>query len=1000
MIFYPQTNVDCLTFESVYPCFVYFWNFMKKYLLSVLSLITSVTVFSQATLIEKVDPKPGSLVIPYSKYLLSNGLTLIVSEDHSDPVAHINVTYHVGSARETPGKSGFAHFFEHMLFQGSKHVADEEHFRIIKEYGGDVNGNTTRDRTVYIETFPSNFTETALWMEADRMGFFLEGFTQKKFENQRATVKNEKGERYDAPYGFLMEVKDQELYPSEHPYSWSTIGFVDDLDRADSSDLRNFFLRWYGPNNAAIIVAGDVNTEDVVAWTQKYFGGIPPGKASKKKRIRPVQMQADKVKTVPDPNAYLPLTYITYVGVPAYHEDEAALDMLTYLMGSTQSSILYKRFVDNEMALQVQASNNPLSAINHELAGEISFTLVGYPWSDMYGMRDKLNILIDSFEYVNFSDDDLTRAKNNILSSYSNGLELASTKANYLSNFWYLDLKNESNQSYNLPDEVDRYKNVTRADIMRVYRSYIKGQFSSAVNVQPYKAPKGEKSEKYESVNPNANFEGSAALELEYKGLEVRVVKDNFDRSIRPEASAPKTVSIPNAFDTKLSNNIRLLGTRFDETSRVLALVSIEGGRLFENGKDIPWGTAEMLALSLGNGTKNKTPEQLDNEMERLGTSISISANKTGMSVYISCEKDKLEASINLAKEMMFEPRWDEKEFKKGKKRIIESARSGLSNRSQGMSNVWNRLRYNESALGKFIGADEYAKINPQDVKKYYELYFKPEMASAIVIGPLSESEMVSSMKFLEAWPISGNKPQITLPTLAADFNTSQIFGVEYVDAEQSDIVLGFKSLPYDFNGDFYKNNIMNFVLGGNFNSRLNLKIREDKGWTYGIRGGFSSSYKNLPGYYSVSAGVKAEATDSAINEILWMLRDFKENGLTDEEFEFTKKALLASEALDYESMLQKASYISNILARDLPKDYAQKQSDILKNVTKAELNALAKQHMDLDKIVVVVAGDMLLMKDRLNDLGLGTIQILEKDGSGKVKYLKTGKTQHKKNWK
>ena len=283
--------------------------------------MAALPLFSQATLIEKVEAQEGKLVIPYEKYLLSNGLTLIVSEDHSDPVTHINVTYHVGSARETPGKSGFAHFFEHMLFQGSKHVADEEHFKIIKEYGGEVNGNTTRDRTVYVETFPSNFTETALWMEADRMGFFLEGFTQEKFENQRATVKNEKDQRYDVPYGFLMEVKDQELYPSDHPYSWSTIGFVDDLDRADSSDLKNFFLRWYAPNNACIIVVGDVNTKEVIDWTQKYFGGIPAGKKVRKKRLPPVRLTENKVKNYPDPNAYVPLTYITYPGVPVAHKD-------------------------------------------------------------------------------------------------------------------------------------------------------------------------------------------------------------------------------------------------------------------------------------------------------------------------------------------------------------------------------------------------------------------------------------------------------------------------------------------------------------------------------------------------------------------------------------------------------------------------------------------------------------------------------------------------------
>ena len=494
--------------------------------------MAALPLFSQATLIEKVEAQEGKLVIPYEKYLLSNGLTLIVSEDHSDPVTHINVTYHVGSARETPGKSGFAHFFEHMLFQGSKHVADEEHFKIIKEYGGEVNGNTTRDRTVYVETFPSNFTETALWMEADRMGFFLEGFTQEKFENQRATVKNEKDQRYDVPYGFLMEVKDQELYPSDHPYSWSTIGFVDDLDRADSSDLKNFFLRWYAPNNACIIVVGDVNTKEVVDWTQKYFGGIPAGKKVRKKRLPPVRLTENKIKNYPDPNAYVPLTYITYPGVPVAHKDEAALDMLAYLLGNTQSSILYKKFIDKELALQVQASNNPMSIINHELAGEFSFTLVGYPWSDMFKLKDQLMAIINDFENNNFTDEDLKRAKQNILSSLSNGFEVASNKANNISNFWYLDLKSADGTMYTMEDLATTIGSVGREDIMRVYRKYIKGKYSSTINIQPNKPAKGEKAEKYQSYNPNASFQGSAALALEYQGLRERVVKDNFDRSI------------------------------------------------------------------------------------------------------------------------------------------------------------------------------------------------------------------------------------------------------------------------------------------------------------------------------------------------------------------------------------------------------------------------------------------------------------------------------------
>lgn len=961
--------------------------------------MAALPLFSQATLIEKVEAQEGKLVIPYEKYLLSNGLTLIVSEDHSDPVTHINVTYHVGSARETPGKSGFAHFFEHMLFQGSKHVADEEHFKIIKEYGGEVNGNTTRDRTVYVETFPSNFTETALWMEADRMGFFLEGFTQEKFENQRATVKNEKDQRYDVPYGFLMEVKDQELYPSDHPYSWSTIGFVDDLDRADSSDLKNFFLRWYAPNNACVIVVGDVNTKEVIDWTQKYFGGIPAGKKVRKKRLPPVRLTENKVKNYPDPNAYVPLTYITYPGVPVAHKDEAALDMLAYLLGNTQSSILYKKFIDKELALQVQASNNPMSIINHELAGEFSFTLVGYPWSDMFKLKDQLMAILNEFENNNFTDEDLKRAKQNILSSLSNGFEVASNKANNISNFWYLDLKSADGTMYTMEELAKTIGSVSREDIMRVYRRYIKGKYSSTINIQPNKPAKGEKAEKYQSYNPNASFQGSAALALEYQGLRERVVKDNFDRSIRPEPKEVKPVTIPDVYNLTLSNGIKVMGTEYTETPRVLALLRMEGGRLFEDGKKIPWGTAELMTSSLEIGTANKTPEQLENEMEKLGARISFSSSNTGLSVYIGCEKQHLDATLALANEMLTQPRWDEEEFKKIRKRVVQGAQSSLNNRGSGMRNAWRRLMYEESPLGVYVGAEDYDKISIEDCKKYFESYFKANNANLIFVGDLNQEEVKQKFAFLGNLPKSRDW-NVPMPELAEEFKTSQIFGVQYTDAEQSDIMLSFRSLPYDYNGDFFKNTVMNFVLGGNFNSRLNLKIREDKGWTYGIRGGFSSSYKNMPGFYTVSAGVKAEATDSAINEVLWLMDDFRKNGITDEEFEFTKNALLASQALDFESLSKKAGFMAQMAYRNLPMNYTEQQLEILKSLTKEDLNALAKKYLTLENMVIVVAGDMVLLEDRLEELGLGKLQILEKDGSGKVKRYKKGKTSHIKNWK
>ncbi|HMR92181.1 MAG TPA: pitrilysin family protein, partial [Chitinophagaceae bacterium] len=250
----------------------------RQILLYMLAALPVAAINAQTRLVEKITRQGDELVIPYEKYVLPNGLTVIIHEDHSDPVAHVDVTYHVGSAREEIGKSGFAHFFEHMMFQGSDNVGDEQHFKIVSESGGTLNGTTNSDRTNYYQTVPSNQLEKMLWLEADRMGFLLDAVTQKKFEIQRETVKNERGERIDnVPYGRTGEVMSQHFYPYGHPYSWPVIGYLEDLNRSDVNDLKNFFLRWYGPNNATITIGGDVNPKEVVKLVGKYFGAIPSG---------------------------------------------------------------------------------------------------------------------------------------------------------------------------------------------------------------------------------------------------------------------------------------------------------------------------------------------------------------------------------------------------------------------------------------------------------------------------------------------------------------------------------------------------------------------------------------------------------------------------------------------------------------------------------------------------------------------------------------------------
>ncbi|MFN6047268.1 MAG: M16 family metallopeptidase, partial [Bacteroidota bacterium] len=733
-----------------------------------------------------------------------------------------------------------------------------------------------------------------------------------------------------------------------------------------------------------------VNANEVVAWVDKYFGSIQRGPEVKKQSVPPVRLKESKVITYPDGNAYVPLIYSTFVGVPVGHPDEAAMDVLAYLMGGTRNSTIYKKFVDAEWALQADASNNPLSMINHELAGEFSFTVVGYPYSDIPKLQRMLKSTIDSFGIVGFTDEDLDRAKTNILSNYSSGLEDVSTKANYLSAFWYLDAKNADGSSYNLENDANRYRSLTKADIMRVYERYIRNKFSSTVIITPAQVAEDAEKPKYQSVNPNAGFK-SAIAEAEYNGLTLRTIKDNFDRSQRPQPKAITSAKTPKVEKNVLANGLEIWSTYFDETPRVIVQLNIEGGRLLEDGKIVPKGTAELLASAMETGTALRTPTELEKEFEKLGVNIGFGANSTGTSITLSCEKEKLDAAVALLEEMMFKPRWDEAEFKKGKSRAKEGANSSLRNRSVGASNAWRRLMNGDNALGTSVLAEDYDKVSMAHCKAYYNANYAPNLTKMVVVGPLSAAEVDSKFAFLKQW--EKKNVIVPKPTPAVNVETPQLFGVKYTDADQSDIYVGFKSLPYDATGKFFQNSVMNFALAGNFNSRLNLNIREEKAWTYGIRGGFSSSYKDLPGTYTISAGVKARATDSAIVEIIDELVRYKNNGITDEEFAFTKSALVASEALEYESIGQKAGYILQMANRNLPVDYADQQLRVLQSMTKEQVNSLAKEQLNLDNMVVVVAGDLLEVQPKLETLGLGKMQVLEPTGAGKIKYLKAGST-------
>src|SRR4030095_11166605 len=378
----------------------------KVLLLSGFTILICSVITGQVKLVEKVTRKGNEIVIPYEKYVLPNGLTLIIHEDHSDPVVHVDVTYHVGSAREEIGKSGFAHFFEHMMFQGSDHVVDEQHFKIVTEAGGTLNGSTNRDRTNYFETVPSNQLAKALWLEADRMGFLLDAVTQEKFEVQRATVKNERGQNYDnRPFGLVSEYSAKNLYPYGHPYSWLTIGYIEELNRVNVNDLKNFFLRWYGPNNATLTVGGDINVQQTVKMVEKYFGSIPRCPEVQPVKLNPVVLDKNRYVSYVDNYARSSQLRLVYPSVPEFDGDAPALACLAQVLGGGggfggggrrgfrgggggggRDSVFFQTMIKTQKALQANA-NSQLS----ELAGEFSVSVTPYPGKTLAEMEQLVN---------------------------------------------------------------------------------------------------------------------------------------------------------------------------------------------------------------------------------------------------------------------------------------------------------------------------------------------------------------------------------------------------------------------------------------------------------------------------------------------------------------------------------------------------------------------------------------------------------------------------------
>jgi len=907
-------------------------------------------------LIEKVDKAESGLSIPYTKYELDNGLKIIVHEDHSDPIVHVDVTYHVGSAREEPGRSGFAHFFEHMMFQGSDNVADEEHFKTVSESGGTLNGTTNKDRTNYFETLPSNQLERALWLEADRMGFLLDAVTQKKFEVQRATVKNERGQSYDnRPYGLVGEKVMQAQYPQTHPYNWPTIGYLVDLDNANVDDLKRFFMRWYGPNNAALVVAGDVNPSEVLTLAKKYFGSIPRGADVVANLQERSLLEEDRYISYED-NIRFPLIQFSYATVPNYHADEAPLDVLSDILGGSKNSLFYKNFQKNQLAIQ--------AAVGHpcqELAGQFQLTVLPYPGKTLSEMEEGIRATLVEFEERGVNQDDLKRFKSTFESRMVSGLETVSGKATTLAQYQYV----HDNPNY-VAQDLKRYMDVTTEDVMRVYNQYVKDQKAVILSVYPKGQPQLVAKEDNFIYQRDTTLKANMA---QYEGLaytKPNAEEDGFDRSVKPASGASPVITIPDYWNEKFDNGLNVIGAKNDEIPKVYLRIGIKTGHRFEDPAKA--GIASLFGSMMGETTQGYSAEELSGELEKLGGSINVHTGNEEIVVNMSALTKNMDATLALLEEVMMKPKFTEDDYNRLKFSQMESIANQVNVPTTLANNQFKKVLYGQGHIMSIpvIGTEQtLAGVTLTDVQEFYENRFAPNISNLVIVGDVEKDEILAKLDFLKNW----EKKEVTYPEEPAtpEATATKIFLVDKPGAAQSEIRMGYLSLPFDATGEYYRAKQMNFILGGAFNSKVNLSLREEHGWSYGAFSYFNGSEN--AGLFTAQAGVKKEATDSAVVEFISIMKEYSENGISEEDLVFTKNSVGQKDALKYEAGYQKTGFLNKILRFGLAKDFTDKQSQILQGLTKADIDALAAKHIDVSKMAIVVVGDKETIYEGLSKL-------------------------------
>ncbi|MGB3343134.1 MAG: pitrilysin family protein [Aequorivita sp.] len=908
--------------------------------------------------------------VEFEKYTLDNGLQVIFHIDRSDPVVAIALTSHVGSAREIEGRTGFAHLFEHLLFLESENLGKGGLDRMSARIGGSgANGSTSRDRTNYFQTVPKDALEKMIWAEADKLGYFINTVTEPVLAKEKQVVKNEKRQGEDnVPYGHTDYVIDKNLYPKGHPYNWQVIGSLEDLQNATLQDVKDFYNRWYVPNNVTLTIAGDFDVAQAKEWVNKYFGEIKRGEEIPKMEKQSVSLSETKKLYYEDNFARVPQLTLTWPGVYQYHPDSYALNVLVNYLTKGKKAPLYQVLVEDKKLTDKVGGFQ----YNSEIAGQFMLRVTAFPDTSLQDVLNGIEEGFANFEAEGISTADLDRIKAGQETAFYQGLSSVLGKGFQLAQYEIF-----AGDPGFVNQDVKNILAVTPEDVMRVYNQYVKDKNYVATSF----VPKTQKAltltdSKLADVVEEPIVEGAEESFDSSVVAEYEKTPSSFDRSVEPPYGESPDVKVPEVWKEELSSGIKLYGIENYEVPLVQFQIQLDGGMLLENTDKI--GVSNLLAGLMTQGTATKTPEELENAIETLGATITARATKEAIVIYGNTLAKNYDKTMALVEEIVLQPRWDANEFELQKQSKLSEIERQKANPNSIANIEFDKLIYGEGHILSHdnLGTEESVEsITIDDLKAYYTSYFSPNIAKFHVVGAISKADVTNSLAALnDTWaPKDITFPEVAAPTVP---ETSKVYFYDFPGAKQSVLQFGYPALAAT-DSDFYPASLLNYRLGGGgFASQLTQELREGKGYTYGVRSGFSGS--TFTGPFTVSSGVRSNVTYESASLIKEILENYGTN-FNGNDLEVTKGYMLKSGARAFETLYSKLYMLTNISNYNYPDDYAKQREDIVKALTVEDVQALAEKYIHPDKMIYLIVGDAATQLDKLENLGMGKPIVLNK---------------------